>query len=209
MPHKKFEVNGEAWPSVTEIIGCLDKPWKERWHRKVGFQEADRISQESRDLGTACHKHVELYFDWGTEPEGDTKDVRLFKAWLSWWNSSPYEFVSQEQHLVCKSKRYHGTYDCLITDGKKLVLADWKFSKNTDGLRPVQLGGYSYAFNENFEEKVSSGLIVRVDPVKETVAEPKYYRSLKKYEKAFLALRKAFDINTGKYFDTRRVKKAA
>lgn len=198
MPHQEFIKDGVNYPSVTTVIGCLSTAWKEFWWRKVGFAEADRISKESRELGTACHALVEEYLTGKLEQIPDGQVGELFRLWLEWYEKSGYSFVSQEELVVSEKYVFCGTYDCLLKDKEgNLVLADWKFSKNDDNLRPLQLAGYAIALSEQGID-VKTAIIVRVDP-KERKVVPKMIKSLVKAIKAFLIVRKVFDISKGKF----------
>ena len=49
-------------PSVTTILGeTKDKSGLEKWRKKVGEKEADRISNLSMSRGTIMHRLIELY----------------------------------------------------------------------------------------------------------------------------------------------------
>ena len=49
-------------PSVTTILGeTKDKSGLEKWRKKVGEVEADRISNLSMSRGTIMHRLIELY----------------------------------------------------------------------------------------------------------------------------------------------------
>lgn len=49
-------------PSVTTILGnTKDKSGLEKWRKKVGEEEADRISTLSMNRGTVMHRLIELY----------------------------------------------------------------------------------------------------------------------------------------------------
>jgi len=49
-------------PSVTTILGnTTDKSGIDRWRKKIGEEEADRISNLSMNRGTIMHRLIELY----------------------------------------------------------------------------------------------------------------------------------------------------
>ena len=49
-------------PSVTTVMGSMaDKSGLDAWRKKVGEEEADRISQLSMNRGTIMHRLIELY----------------------------------------------------------------------------------------------------------------------------------------------------
>jgi genome maintenance exonuclease 1 len=62
-------------PSVTTILGnTKDKSGLDKWRKKVGEEEADRISNLSMNRGTVMHRLIELY-----KPIKGTKTERLNK----------------------------------------------------------------------------------------------------------------------------------
>lgn len=59
-------------PSVTTILGeTKDKSGLEKWRKRVGDKEADRISNLSMSRGTIMHRLIELY---KTKTEGEAQD---------------------------------------------------------------------------------------------------------------------------------------
>ena len=51
-----------TFPSVTTILSATsDKSGLDRWRKKVGEEEANRISTLSMNRGTVMHRLVELY----------------------------------------------------------------------------------------------------------------------------------------------------
>lgn len=59
-------------PSVTTILGeTKDKSGLEKWRKRVGEKEADRISNLSMSRGTIMHRLIELY---KTKTEGEAQD---------------------------------------------------------------------------------------------------------------------------------------
>ena len=59
-------------PSVTTILGeTKDKSGLEKWRKRVGEKEADRISNLSMSRGTIMHRLIELY---KTKTEGEAPD---------------------------------------------------------------------------------------------------------------------------------------
>lgn len=64
--------DGARVPSVTTVLSQTgDKTALIEWRKRVGDQEANRISQESAGLGTLVHKHVENYILGEPRPAGN------------------------------------------------------------------------------------------------------------------------------------------
>lgn len=215
MPHQDIIVSGERWPSVTELIGLLDKPFLAKWRGKIGNEEADRIMHESAERGRTVHECVESYLrDGKLSMCGQTEDCeRLFRAWHKWWTDQKRTVHSLELKVISKKHKFGGTFDAILLDGNKRILTDWKFSNSDDHFRYLQLAGYALAFYDEVGEKIKEGLIVRVD------REGKVYetriKNLWKYVPLFVALRRIYDFvkKQGKFKETnvrsKRIKKAA
>lgn len=69
---EKTEVNGKRTyilpsgrlvPSVTTVLGHFEKKRINEWRRKVGNEEANRISAKASGRGTRFHNLVEKYFE--------------------------------------------------------------------------------------------------------------------------------------------------
>ena len=68
---------GKKYPSVTTILGAMtDKSGIDKWRKRVGDEEADRISKFSANRGTVMHQFCEYFL--GSEKE--TVRERLMEA---------------------------------------------------------------------------------------------------------------------------------
>lgn len=58
-----YEVEGcGVFPSVTTVLSTTgDKSGLERWKKRVGQEEAERIAKEATNRGSVMHKHLEIY----------------------------------------------------------------------------------------------------------------------------------------------------
>lgn len=196
MPHTELIIDGEKWPSVTEVGAVLSKPFLLYWYGKVGTQEAERIKSQTAAFGRNVHEMVETFLTTGdvsrkeyTEQETDT-----FSQWWTWWTEQKTYTVSAcEQKVKSTKYKYHGTFDALLQTKSTYepVLTDWKFSNSDDHYRYLQLAGYAQAYHEEHGVKLQKGLIVRIgkDGLKLTEVN-----NLQKYVPAFLAARKLWDF---------------
>lgn len=210
IPHTDTIVDGEVWPSVTEVISVLDKSFLAYWRGKIGNQEADRISRESAAKGSKVHELIETFLrDGQVGTCGLSEDVKgLFEVWYDWWSRQTYHVVALEQKVFSKKHKYAGTFDCVLEKRGKYYLTDWKVSKSDDHYRYLQLSGYALAHAEQNGGKIKKGLIVRVDPVKKEVIET-FIPNLWKYTKLFQYCRILFDFTKqkGKYARVSKVRK--
>ena len=58
-----FTPDGNAYPSITTVLGILSKQGILEWRKRVGEVEANRISTQAATRGTAVHKLAEDYID--------------------------------------------------------------------------------------------------------------------------------------------------
>ena len=146
-----------TFPSVTTILsGTSDKSGLDRWRKKVGEPEANRISTLSMNRGTVMHRLVELYkplagskeekLDQLKELAKTDEEITEFdqefinEGWIMFYkfytNSSQYfdrvaKVIESETFLwSSKAGGYAGTVDNIseMTDGKILII-DYKNSR--------------------------------------------------------------------------------
>lgn len=55
--------NGEKYPSVTTVLGVLNRESIREWRARVGTEEANRVSARASSRGTRVHTMVERYLD--------------------------------------------------------------------------------------------------------------------------------------------------
>lgn len=143
--------DGELVPSVTNVIGILDKPALPRWAAKLVAERAMTLkhslakmddndivdtlkgapwsrSKRAADRGTDIHTYLEHRLN-GWEPEELSADALPFKAAADAWYEECYpdEVIATEMTLFHPS--YAGTTDVVFRRGGKLVIADFKTSK--------------------------------------------------------------------------------
>lgn len=197
MAHTKTIIDGEQWPSVTEITSILVKKSLAKWREYVGTKEADRISKEAAERGTLLHSLVEQFLKGETvvlPTEEETIRPR-FKAWFDWWKESKYICLGQEIKVISKKYKYGGTFDAILGQGDQMspvnrTLVDWKFSNTEDWFRWLQLAGYAQAHYEETGTKIKRGMIVRID--KKAKVHVKEEKNLWKFVPLFIAARKLF-----------------
>jgi hypothetical protein len=149
--HGRYEIDGERYARVSTVLGVLAKPGLEAWKRKVGYEEAERISKAAADLGTRIHAVCEQW-DIGLMADAVTAaDLQdHLSAYLQWKAANVAEVVMVEETVVHKRHRYAGTLDRLVrlTDGR-LMIFDLKTGKTVDGVYRLQQSAYEVALEAN------------------------------------------------------------
>ena len=122
--------DGSSVPSVTTVLGAMKKKAIMEWRRRVGEEEANRISKKATGRGTNVHKICENYLNnekdylKGIMPDA----IEMFhsiKPYLNKINNIHY----QEQALWSKQLGMAGRVDCIGEYDGVLSSIDFKTSK--------------------------------------------------------------------------------
>ncbi len=210
MAHKEVHKGGVRIPSVTQVIGCLDKPALYAWYAKYGWEECTRIKTESALFGTAVHDLIEQYITKKPRsieyPESVDQDKarECAKNFATWYDTSGLEVVNAEPEEAVYSKRYNfqGTWDFIGRKSGVMLAADWKTSNQLYETVGLQLSAYAHLFgeaqgwtDEEIFTKIPNGLAVRVDK-KTAKVYTKEYTGLKHYFDTFKHLIHAYEFHT-------------
>ncbi len=186
-----YKINGVRIPSVTGIIGIVDKPFLIGWAARmaaenfrsriipgvpVTAEELDELYEESRaahrakkteagDIGTKVHNWCEMYIK-GSRPEMPT-DERVLAAvqkFLNWVEENDVKFLSSEQIVYSRLHNYVGTVDFFCVIKGKLYIGDIK-TANAIYMNSnfSQIASYLAARQEEYpQEKYSGGILLRL-----------------------------------------------
>jgi len=164
--------DGKRLPGASTITGVLAKPALIHWAWGLGIQGIDykKFRDNLADIGTLAHYMI-LCLCKGETP--DTSDysnnqitlaencVKKFKSWLA---ENPVEFLLVEKALVSDKYKFGGTFDslCKRKDNGKILLIDYKTSKQIFGEHFLQLAGYNHLVEEKTEYKIDQNIILRI-----------------------------------------------
>jgi genome maintenance exonuclease 1 len=168
---KYFTPEGKTYPSVTTVLGIQDKSGLEAWKKRVGEEEARKISTQAATRGTAVHKLAEDYLnneaDWSKDamPSNlfafnqikDILDYRVNNIWM------------QEQFLYSDYLEVAGQVDCIAEYEGKLSIIDFKTSrkpKKKEWIKGyfMQESVYAVAFEERTGKPITQLVtIIMVD----------------------------------------------
>lgn len=177
-----YLVDGERLPRVTTVLTVLAKPGLESWKRRIGIDEANRISREAAELGTRVHAVLER-LNRGEPYEADPEMAPFVDAYRGWFESAVDQVLAVEQFLVHRAHGYAGTADLVVRlkDGRT-VLVDLKTSNSIDGTYRLQTAAYVDALHEadwECDGRVIVNLPSRQPGVLKTVEFDDYPRDLK------------------------------
>lgn len=149
--HYRHPVTGEEVPSVTNVIGVLDKPALPRWAAKVVAEQAwllrgtlDKLGRDeavdvlkgapwrkstrAADRGTTIHDYLHARAQGVEPPELEGDAARYQKAADQFLDDYQPEFLYTEATVF--GDGYAGTFDFMAVIDGVTVLGDYKTSKD-------------------------------------------------------------------------------
>lgn len=168
---KYYTPEGNAYPSITTVLSIVGKDSIQEWRKRVGEEEANRISGQATVRGTAVHKLAEDYLNnvenWkdGHMPANlfsfnqikKILDERVNNVWF------------QEEFLYSDKLKCAGQVDCIAEFDGQLSIIDFKTSrkpKKREWIRnyEVQTCFYAAAFLERTGISIKNyAIIIMVD----------------------------------------------
>ncbi|HAW03324.1 MAG TPA: exonuclease [Saprospirales bacterium] len=164
---KYFTPEGNSYPSITTVLGILSKDGIMKWRKRVGEEEANKISHQAATRGTAVHKLAEDYIDnisdWdkGAMPNNlytfshikSIIDTRLNNVWF------------QEEFLYSDKLKCAGQVDCIAEFDGELSIVDFKTARKPKKKEWItnyfiQASFYAAAFYEITGVPIKQGVIL-------------------------------------------------
>ena len=163
---RRLSFNGQAYPSVSTILAAT-KPEKDRlalqrWRKRVGVKQAQKISTDACRRGTSIHTAIN-YFLAGQDLPDDVPNNPY------WHSIEPVLESVGEVHLI-ESAVYHteykyaGRFDCLGAWESELCVFDWKTAskpKKNEWIADycLQLTAYTAAINHLYKVQIDRAII--------------------------------------------------
>lgn len=192
--------DGTRVPSVTTVLGILNKPALVGWANKQGLQGIDirRTVNEAAEIGTLAHYLIECHLTREKEnlseesPERRAAAYEAYGNYFEWLQAYDMESIMAEGILVSDTHGYGGTFDAYVKiDGRREVL-DFKTSAAIYPEHVYQLAAYRELLVEH-GHPVDAIRIVRVDRRKD--AQPPFSELIKEdTSKDFELFRHCLDI---------------
>ena len=118
-------------PSITTVLSILSRDSIAAWRKRVGEEEANRISHRASTRGTKVHEIIEKYIDNDEDyKEGYTPDVLesflIMKPILDGFIGTVY---AQEAPLYSTHLGVAGRVDCVAEFDGQLSIIDFKTSR--------------------------------------------------------------------------------
>ena len=115
--------------SITSVTSHKNRQIFVNWRKKIGEEEADKITRQATSRGTDMHTLVEHHLKNETLPEVQPLSDFLFKISKSTLNRIN-NIHALEGSLYSKQLGIAGTVDCIAEFDGELSIIDFKTSKN-------------------------------------------------------------------------------
>jgi hypothetical protein len=186
MGHKEHP---KGWPSVTQAIGVVDKPFLFYWAAKNGLEFCERVKRESGALGQRIHDAIAGLLTGQDVSLENEKEHVMVQTFVEWQEREGFKALEVERSVTSEEFSYHGTLDAIGTFGSDpdLYVLDWKTSSKIDEMYGVQLAAYAKAYTEETSRPIKGGRIVRLDKKDGPPIEEKRFDNLDRYFMVFEA----------------------
>jgi len=154
---------GKSYPSVTTVTGLLKRKQIFEWRKRVGEEEANRISAAASSRGTKIHKLCENYLS--NEPaEPNLLQRTMFRAIKKELDNID-NIRCLETTLWSDHLQVAGTVDCIADYYGKISVIDFKTSsriKRAEDIQDyfMQCASYAVAFEERTKIPVNRLVIL-------------------------------------------------
>lgn len=158
--------SGLLYPSVTTVLGCIEKPAVAEWRKSLGAVKADAETRRATERGTAVHSMIENYLNNVEKPtEGfKTEHIREFNSVRLRLNKID-NILCQEYPLYSDTLKLAGRVDCIGEYDGKLSIIDFKTSNNNKTESMIhdyymQTAAYSIMFQELYNIEIENIVII-------------------------------------------------
>jgi genome maintenance exonuclease 1 len=169
---------GEKYPSVTTVLDkTSDKTHLEAWRKRVGVEEANRITKRATTRGTAVHTLCEKFV---LNEEIDLSkempfNVQMFKQLERFLTSNVNNIRGSELSLFSHKLKVAGSCDLIANYKNHAAIIDFKTSnklKRKDWIENyfLQCAMYSYMFWE-MTELYHPKLVIAISVEEESEAQ--------------------------------------
>jgi genome maintenance exonuclease 1 len=155
--------SGKRYPSVTSVLSMMDKSSLFEWRKRVGEEEANRVSQRAANRGTRIHTLCENYL-LGKEPSADMFEQTMFSSLVPHLDKID-NIHALESKLYSDHLEVAGTVDCIAEYDGKLSVIDFKSSRRVKKKEDIpgyfiQTSAYAVAFEERTGIAISRLVII-------------------------------------------------
>jgi len=187
--HYQVEGFSEPFPSVTTVLGIINKPALIPWARNMALESVketlyehleesidphwveeiieqarrrpDQLRDQAADFGTQAHVLIEQIIQ-GLEPDIPVEMEPVVQSFTNWRQDSGLDIQLTETMVYSGKYRYAGAMDAVAYRNGQLVALDWKTG---NGLYPehlLQVAAYAKALEEMSGESVTEAWAVKL-----------------------------------------------
>lgn len=155
---------GNYYPSVTTFLGELPNKALINWKKRVGEEQATKISKSATGRGSYLHECIEHYLLNNQQPFANELQQRLFIQLKSTLDSIDNIRVI-EKALYSNKLKLAGTPDCIADYGGDLSVIDFKTSTKIKQEKWIhgyfcQTAAYAIMFEELYGIKPLKSVII-------------------------------------------------
>lgn len=165
---RTYEFDGTKYPSITTVLSkTADKSHLEAWKKRVGEEEANKVSKAASSKGSSLHLLLEQWIKNDKLPEASASAKMLFNSVAPVVARKLSHVAAIELPLRSDILKVAGRTDIIgIWAGMPVVL-DWK-SNHSNGPKnlswcvdyKIQTAFYAQAFYETFGKRIKNGVLV-------------------------------------------------
>lgn len=176
---RKYETpEGINLPSITTVLSILSRDSIAKWRKRVGEEEANKISTRASGRGTRVHEIIEKYLDNDPDyKEGYTPDIiQSFLAVQNILDGRISKIYAQEAPLYSTHLGVAGRVDCVAEFDGQLSIIDFKTSmkpKKLDWIKNYFMQESAYAIM--WEERTGQPITQLVTIISVDNAEPQVF----------------------------------
>ena len=192
---------GVLYPSVTTVTGLMGQKAIQEWRKRVGEEEANKISSQAARRGTRIHQLCEDYLNGDDIDTSNYTfiDALNFKSLKIILDEHIDNIHMQETRLYSDYLRMAGTVDCIAEWKGKLAIIDFKTARKLKLKEYItnyfcQAAAYAIMYEERFGIPVSRlVIIISVDDEEPQIFEEKRNN----YTKELLDVREQYKVKYG------------
>ena len=154
---------GNKYPSITTVLTAYNIGYIMEWRKRVGEEQANKISRQASGRGTRIHTLCEKYID-NEKPEFKSPlDQELFNRFKPTLHRIDNVYA-QELRMYSDHLRIAGTVDCVAEFDGVLSVIDFKTAKRAKNKEDIenyfmQCSAYAIMFEEQFGIPVAQTVV--------------------------------------------------
>lgn len=180
-------------PSVTSVIGHINKNKLNSWVNRVGYEESERVKRVSSLRGSLLHEAIEKYLlnDLNTSISNHPNASMMFGVIKNFLEKHINKIHALENPLYSEILRVAGRVDCIAEWDGKLSVIDFKTSskeKKKSWIEHyfIQASAYAVMFYEMFGVRIDNLVILMISndgtvQIFEEKLKSKYIEKMYKY----------------------------